>query len=94
MDYAAAAEALMRRKLLEGIYDRMTEDEKRLFVQMTMQRKGTDEILAALRQQQAQLDRLQKGQQTFAEDFASNIAGNAVWAGAVWLFAKLARILK
>ena len=29
MDYAAAAEALMRRKLLESIYDRMTDEEKR-----------------------------------------------------------------
>lgn len=35
MDYAAAAEALMRRRLLEDIYDRMTDDEKRLFVQLT-----------------------------------------------------------
>ena len=30
MDYAAAADALMRRKLLEEMYDRMTDDEKRL----------------------------------------------------------------
>ena len=28
MDYAAAADALMRRKLLEEMYDRMTDEEK------------------------------------------------------------------
>ena len=36
MDYAAAADALMRRKLLEEMYDRMTDEEKRLFVMMTI----------------------------------------------------------
>ena len=34
--YAAAADALMRRKLLEQMYDRMTDEEKRLFVMMTI----------------------------------------------------------
>ena len=94
MDYASAAEALMRRKMLEDIYDKMTDDEKRLFVQMTMQRKGTDEILKALQQQSVQLTRLQQSQQTFGEDFASNIAGNAVWAGAAWVASRLARLLR
>ena len=88
MSYAAAADALMRRKLLEDIYDRMTDDEKRLFVQMTMQQKSSDEILKAL-QQSAQIEDLRRRQQTFGEDFASNILGNATWDGAVWLLGKL-----
>lgn len=91
MDYTAAADALMRRKLLEDIYDRMNDDEKRLFVQMTMQQKSTGDILKALQQQSAQLARLQKTQQTFAQDFASNIAGNAVWDGLLWLARRLLR---
>ena len=85
MDYAAAADALLRRKMLEDIYDRMTDEERRLFVQMAMQQKSTDDILKALRQQSAQLSKLQQTQQTFAQDFASNIAGNAVWDGLLWL---------
>ena len=89
MDISAAAEALMRRKLLESIYDRMTDEEKRLFIQMTMQQKSHDEIMEALQQQQEQLRILGKRQQTFAEDFASNIAGNAVWEGLVWLARRL-----
>ena len=89
MDYAAAADALMRRKLLEDMYDRMTDEEKRLFVQMTMQQRSADEILAALQQQSAQLQDLRSRQQTFGQDFLSNILGNATWDGAVWLFGKL-----
>ena len=93
MDYAAAADALMRRRLLEEIYDRMTDEERKLFVQMTMQNRGNDEILQALQRQSAQLDDLRQRQQTFGEDFASNIAGNAVWDGAVWLIRRLARLI-
>ena len=93
MDYAAAADALMRRKLLEEMYDRMTDDEKRLFVQMTMQNRSNDDILRALQRQSAQLDNLRQRQQTFGEDFASNIAGNAVWAGAEWLLGRLSRLI-
>ena len=85
----ASLDSLMRRKLLESIYDKMTDEEKRLFLQMTMQQKSTGEIMQALRQQQAQLDRLQQTQQTFTQDFASNIAGNAVWDGLLWLARKL-----
>ena len=91
MDYAAAADALMRRKILEDIYDRMTDDEKKLFVQMTMQQKSTDDILRALRQQSIQLQDLQRRQQTFGQDFLSNILGNATFDGAVWLLGKLFR---
>ena len=89
MDYAAAAEALMRQRLLESIYDKMTDEEKKLFVQMTMQQRSTDEILDALRQQSAQISDLRRHQQTFAEDFASNIAGNFLYGGLVWLARRL-----
>ena len=94
MDYAEAADALMRRKLLEEIYDRMTDDEKKLFVQMTLQQKSSAEILSALQQQSAQLQDLGRRQQTFGEDFLSNILGNATWDGAVWLLRSLARLAR
>ena len=93
MDYAAAADALMRRRLLEEIYDRMTDEERKLFVQMAMQDRSSDEILQALQRQSAQLDDLRQRQQTFGEDFASNIAGNATWDGAVWRIRRLARLI-
>ena len=94
MNYAAAADALMRKKLLEDIDERMTDDEKKLFVQMAMQQRSTDEILAALQQQSAQLGDLARRQQTFGEDFLSNIVGNATWDGALWLVSKLANLVR
>ena len=90
----AAIDALMRQKLLESIYDRMTDEEKRLFIQLSMQQRSTDEIMAALQQQSSQIAELRKRQQTFAEDFASNIAGNALWAGTEWILTRLSRLLR
>ena len=92
MGYASAAEALMRRKMLESIYDRMTDEEKKLFVQMAMQDKSHTEIMQALKDNTERLDRLQKTQQTFAQDFLSNVAGNAAYGGALWLLRRLARL--
>lgn len=94
MSVGSAAESLMRRKLLERIYDRMTPDERRLFVQMTLQNRSHTEIIQALQQQQSQLSELRKHQQTFGEDFLSNIAGNAAWDGLVWLVTRLSRKLR
>lgn len=94
MDYAAAADALMRRKLLEEMYDRMTDEEKKLFVQMSLQQKGTDDIMKALGQQSSQLQDIRRSQQTFSDDFLSNVLGNATWDGAVWLVRSLSRLLK
>lgn len=83
--------ALARRQLLESIYAKMSDDEKRLFIQLSMQNKSHQEIMAALQQQQAQLTGLRKHQQTFGEDFASNIAGNAAWETLVFLAKRLFR---
>ena len=94
MNYADAVDALMRRKLLEDIYGRMTDDEKKLFIQMTMQQRSADDILKALQQQSAQMQDLRQHQQTFSQDFLSNILGNATWDGAVWLISHLAKMLR
>ena len=89
MDTGAAAEALMRRKLLESIYDRMTPDERSLFIQMATQQRDTADVMRALRQQQAQLADLRKHQQTFGEDFLSNVAGNAAYDVLLYLARRL-----
>ena len=89
MSIGAAAEAMMRRKLLERIYDRMTPDERQLFVHMTMQNRSHTEIMQALQRQQTQLADLHKHQQPITEDFLSNLAGNATWDGILWLARRL-----
>ena len=94
MDYGSAADALIQHKILQDIYSRMSDDERRLFAQMSMGSRSDSEILSALRQQQAQLQDLRKHQQTFGEDFISNIAGNAAWEGAVWILSRLSRLVR
>ena len=91
----SAYRELMRRKLLEELYDRMTPEEKRLFVQLTMQNKGRDEIQQALQQQNQQLADISKkvNSQSWLSDFSSNIAGNAVWDGLVWIASRLIKKL-
>ena len=84
-------DGFLRRQLLERIYNKMSDDEKRLFVQMTMQNRSHSEIMSALQQQQAQLADIKKHQQTFAADFASNVAGNAAYDAALWLVKRLFR---
>lgn len=79
----------LRRQLLERIYNKMSDDEKRLFIQLTMQNKSHTEIMSALQRQQTQLADLRKHQQTITEDFLSNLAGNATWDGLLWLARRL-----
>ena len=79
MDLGAAAEAMMRRKLLEQIYDRMSHEERRLFIEMTMQNRSHTEIMSALEQQRSEIADIKNSQQTFGKDFLSNVAGNAAW---------------
>ena len=90
-----ASRALLRRKLLEEIYDGLTLEDKRIFVQMTLQDKNYTDILQALQRHEQQLIDVDKkvSRQTWFSDFSSNIAGNAVWDGAIWLFSKLLRRL-
>lgn len=87
--------AMMRRKLLEEIYDSLSPDDKRTFVQMTIQDKGYDDILRALQKQKGELDDIncKVSKQTWLSDFSSNIAGNALWDSLVWLGSKLIRKL-
>jgi len=105
MNYAAAADALTRRKILESIYDRMTDEEKRIFVLMSLQQRSTDEILAALAERQhretmqalqaqhAQIDRMARKleSQSWFTDFGSDVLANFTTDGLIWLARRLFR---
>lgn len=78
----------MRRKLLEDIYDRMTDEEKRTFMMMTMQDASAEEIKTALTRQQAQLNRIEKNQ-NWKVDFLSDIGANFLTDGLIYLGRKL-----
>lgn len=83
---------LIRRKLLEDMYERMSDEDKRTFVQLTMQNKSNDEILQALAQQKNQLDHIEKSQNWFVS-FGSDIAANFLTDGLIWIGSKLFRKL-
>ena len=91
MDYAAAADALMRRKLLEQMYDRMTDEEKRIFAMMIMQNKSNDEILQAIWQNQQHLEHLVEhaDRDQWYVAFGSDVAANVLTTSAFWLLGKL-----
>ena len=88
MNYSSAVEALLRRKYLEEVYERMTDDDKKLFVQMTMQNKSHSEIMQAIEQQSMQLDEIKKGQ-NWTRSFGSDLLANFTSAGVLWLGSKL-----
>ena len=77
---------LMRRKLLEELYDKMTPDEKRLFVNYSIQGKDHEEIMDALKGISKQVE---ESRQSWISDFGANIAGNAAFDGFVYLLSKI-----
>lgn len=91
MGYAAAADALMRRKLLEQMYDRMTDEDKRTFALMTMQDKSADDILQAIRQNRQHLEHLVEhaDRDRWYTAFGSDVAANVLTTSAFWLLGKL-----
>ena len=83
---------MMRRKLLEEIYEDLSPEDKRLFVQLTMENKSSSEIAQALAQQKEQLDRIEKSHNWFV-DFGSDVAANFLTDGLIWIGSKLLRKL-
>jgi phenolic acid decarboxylase len=89
----AALEYLARRQLLERIYDRMTDEERRLFVQMALQNRSADEILQALQQQSVQIAQVadKVNRQSWLTDFGSDVAANFFTDGQILLARRLFR---
>lgn len=79
---------LMRQKLLEQIYDKMSDEEKRLFVQLTLQNRDHREIMAALGRQKADLEAIKK-KQNWVTDFGSDVAANFLTDGLILIGRKL-----
>lgn len=88
MDYSA----FVRKKLFEEAYNALSEEDKRLYALLSAQEKGNGDVMQALDGQREQLsDILQK--QSWWRDLSSNVAGNAIWDGSVWLLSRLVRNL-
>ena len=83
--------AIARRMLLERIYDKMTDEEKRLFVMLSMQNKSDDEILRAIQQNQQHLERIVNhvDRDKWYVAFGSDVAANLLTSAGAWLLARL-----
>lgn len=83
--------ALMRRKLLSDIYDKMDDRERLALMVMSMQDASHRETMNALRG----LGRQVAGaRHSWLADFGANIAGNAVFDGGVFLLSRIARAIR
>ena len=82
---------LMRRKLLEEMYDKMSPEEKRMFVQLTIEDKDHTEIMNALGSLSKQVE---KSRPSWLSNFGANIAGNAAFDGAMWLLNRLYKAIR
>lgn len=83
--------ALARRMLLERIYDKMTDEEKRLFVLLSMQNKNNDDILRAIQRNQQHLEHLVQhaDRDRWYTAFGSDVAANVLTTSAFWVLGKL-----
>lgn len=79
---------LMRMKLLEDVYNKMSDEEKRTFAQILLQQKDNGEIIEAMQRQQSQLDRIEKGQ-NWKVDFLSDVGANFLTDGLIWFGRKI-----
>ncbi len=83
--------AVARRMLLERIYDKMSDEEKRLFVLMTMQKKSNDEILRAIQRNQQHLEHLVEhaDRDRWYTAFGSDVAANVLTTAGFWLLQRI-----
>lgn len=82
--------AIARRMLLKRIYDKMTDEEKQLFVLLSMQNRSNDEILQAIQQNQRHLQQLVEhaDRDKWWVAFGSDVAANVLTSSAFWLLGK------
>lgn len=80
---------LMRRKLLEQMYDNMSDEDKRTLVRLTAQSKDHSEIMSALKQLREKAD---SNHHSFVSDLLANISGNFITDGLLFIGRKLIRL--
>ena len=87
----SSTNAIARRMLLERIYDKMTDEDKRTFVLMTMQDKSANDIMQAIQQNQQHLQRIVQhiDRDKWYVAFGSDVAANVLTTAGFWLLQKL-----
>ena len=76
----------IRCELYKKMYAQLSDEDKRAYMQM-QNHEETLQALQDLRQQ------VKSSEHSFTDDLLANIAGNAVFDGAVWLLSKVIKKL-
>jgi len=81
---------LLRLKLLSDTLSKMSDEEKKQYLQL-MSNDNQREVLQALKGQQSQLDYISKqvGSQSWLRDFASDVGANFLTDGIIWVGSRL-----
>ena len=84
-------DALMRRKMLQDIYNKMTTEEKQLFSVLSLQNHSNDQILRAIEKNQQHLQHLVRhaDRDQWYKAFGSDVAANVLTQSVFWLLSKL-----
>lgn len=89
---------LLRRRLMQDIFDRMSDEEKRLYVPMSLLHRTDADCARALAEHRheetmqalaALYRQAQRNYVSWWADLGSNIAGNVIYNGAEWLMSRL-----
>ena len=78
----------MRKRLIKQMYDKMSDEDKRTLVQLSMQNKDREDILEALSRQKEQLDNIER-KQDWKTDFLSDIAANFTTDAIIYIGSRL-----
>lgn len=81
---------LLRLKLLSDTLSKMSDEEKKQYLQL-MSNDNQREVLQALKGQQSQLEYISKqvGSQSWLRDFASDVGANFLTDGIIWVGSRL-----
>lgn len=82
--------ALAKRKLFERMYESLSDEDKRLYTQLTASERDHSEVMQAIRRVG---DKVEFVKHSFASDLLANVSGNAVWDGALWLASRIIKKL-
>ena len=82
MDYRE----LYRLQKMKAMYERMSPEDQRAYVQLTAQQRDHQEVMQTLEGLGQKAD---ANHHSWVKDFGANIAGNAVWDSLVWVGSRI-----
>lgn len=86
-------EEILRQKILQDIYAKLSDDEKQQLALYLMQERDHREVMDALQRQHTQVSRMAQRieRQSWLTDFGSDVAANFFTDGLIWLTHRLLR---